>query len=108
MRAAVVALLSLAVLSTPQAAHADVPRGEVTQCATQHEFNLIRYNATRRETQELLDGPGHHPSTPGITRQVIQREYRLCGKTADRGWLIVRYSRATDRLRAALWIEFSG
>lgn len=107
MRAVVLAVLvALAgvALATPAEA---APSGEVTACATAHESNLIRYNDTRRETQAMLDGPGRHP-TIGINHEVIQREYRLCGRRWDHGRLIVRYSRATDRVRLVLWLEVSG
>lgn len=93
--------------AAPASAHADVARGEVVPCATSHEFNQINYNQTREHVQGLLDGPGRHP-TIAINRSIIQREWRLCGRHLDRGRLIVRYSRATDRVRATLWIEPHG
>ena len=74
MRAAVVTLLSLAVLSTPQAAHADVPRGEAVACATQHEFNFIRYNATRQETQTLAGAHRHERVDSGMVGRAMAQE----------------------------------
>ena len=106
MRAALVALLALAALSMPTAAHADAARGEATACATFHEFNQIGYGDSRAHVQELLDGPGRHAAVR-VNRGIIQREWRLCGRRLDRGRLIVRYSHASDRVRMALWLEVS-
>lgn len=99
-----VALFVVATLPAAPSHAANENTGETMDCATAHEFNSVRYDDTRRHVQEMLDGPGHHASVV-VNREVIQREWRLCGKRWDQGRLIVRYSRAADRVRAALWVE---
>lgn len=99
-----VAAVSATVISIAPAAQA-VPNANL--CVTPNEFDRIALGMTRRQVEDLLDGPGYK-GLDNTGPKWIERDYKVCRKSSARVQVIVYYRRDTGRVDDAWWFGGTG